>query len=335
MSFVKRVGFNRPPAAEKRRKKLQLNSTPKQFPSDLGGHQMIFQFFTYEGYTATKSSETRSDRGEPVSNIALPIPNNLTEQYNVQYNTAALGTLVGEVTQNAGAIGDAIGQVGSNAMDIGKDIVGTIENGKFNLDALHGKLAGRIESGQLSIGAANAVLDNLNTAGRLALRNIASIVPGAAGAVDLLTGNTLNPHLATLLDNVPLRTHTFTWKFAPRNDTESKTLFNVTDEFRRRMHPSFGKDGGDALLQYPDEVEVMIIGTQTDMLPIKRSVITGFTINHTPDGVPSFHKGTGAPVAVECTIQLQETEIITSEDFLGYTLDYSQGGGGGAGEFYP
>jgi len=167
------------------------------------------------------------------------------------------------------------------------------------------------------------------------LRNVASIVPGAAGAVDLLTGNTLNPHLATLLDNVPLRTHTFTWKFAPRNDAESKTLFNVTDEFRRRMHPSFGKDGGDALLQYPDEVEVMIIGTQTDMLPIKRSVITGFTINHTPDGVPSFHKGTGAPVAVECTIQLQETEIITSEDFLGYTLDYSQGGGGGAGEFYP
>jgi hypothetical protein len=332
MSFVKRVGFNRPPAAEKRRKKIQLNSTPSQFPSDLGGHQMIFQFFTYEGYTATTTKGQAAGKGEPVANIALPIPNNLTENYNVQYNTTALGTLLGEVTQNAGLLGDTLEEGTQNLqkmIDVGKS---SFQNGKFNLDSFSEKFRMENEKIDNLIGQVN---NNLNTAGRLALRNIASIVPGAGGAIDLLMGNTLNPHLATLLDNVPLRTHTFTWKFAPRSDTESKTLFNVTDEFRRRMHPSFGKDGGDALLSYPDEVEVAIIGTQTDMLPIKRSVITGFSINHTPDGTPAFHRSTGAPVAVECTLQLQETEIITSEDFIGYTLDYSTGGGSEAGEFYP
>lgn len=309
MSFTQRnLGFFKPPGAVMSKKREQFRP-PKlvQYPEDLGPHQFILQFFEYEGLDAATGDArgTVGARSNPQASVAFPIPSNLLEQYKVNYNTSSLGFLAGTVTQNAAAIRDSAIEIAGELADTTQAI------GSLNFqDAMSNQtqLGNRVQE---MLSAAPLSASDIATV--LARRGL-SILPGAEGAVDLLTGTTINPHLAVLLDNVPLRTHSFSWKFAPRSAEEGKTLRDILNSMRTYMMPDFG-EAGTALLTYPSECDIFLTGTQGGIYLFKRSVLTDLQVNNAPEGVPAFFKGTGQPVVYEISMTLQETEIITKRDF--------------------
>jgi len=312
MSFTQKLGFNKPPSYFKRGQLTTTSAGVPSFPSDLGSHSMMLNFYDYVGFDATTSDAASRSRGVPKEFLALPVPTNLIESYGVNYNQTGLGTLAGAATRNAGKIANSIEGLKNNIIQGAKQVYA----GEFGAA---GDIALEAISPDSFLEAAKV---NGKDIAQLALRNMASIVPSAQGAIDILTGETINPHIANLLDSVPLRNHSFNWKLSPRNAAEDKTLQKIFMTIKRNMHPAFGGIG-DSFLTYPREVEIDILGTENDLYYFKRSVITGFTVNHAPDG-PAFHVGNGRPVSYDVTLNVQEVEIITQEDFEPQQIDFAQ-----------
>jgi len=319
MPFTKSLGFNQPPKELKRQKKQVTAGGFVRFPDDLGAHQLVMQFFAYEGFVA---SEDRQDRGTPTIQIALPIPSNLQESYSITYNSASMGPLVGALTRNASSISEAAGNLALDVQSAAENpgsafqnLVGSLKSAAGTAVRSGGQLAANPVDGLRNAASAAADSTTADILSLAARRSAQAVAPAVAGGIDILTGTTINPHNAVLLDSIPLRTHSFSWKFAPRNSKDWDRLDFILGAIKRRIHPGLGGTGGESLLTYPNEVDLSIVGSLADYYPFKRSVVTSFSINYAPEGTPAFHAGDGKPVVLTLDMGFQETEIITSGDF--------------------
>jgi len=135
-----------------------------------------------------------------------------------------------------------------------------------------------------------------------------------AAGLNRFFGSAPNPHITALFQGVGLRQHEFQWKLAPGSAEESEKLSQIINALRGSMLPGRGK--GNLTLEYPDECEIYIMGTNVNfMYHFKTAVIKSMSTNFAPDGVLSFFGGTGAPTAVTLDLQFTETSIHTREDY--------------------
>ena len=157
---------------------------------------------------------------------------------------------------------------------------------------------------------------NLSTIGKAVGRKIVEgIDAGIVRAGEKYLGEIFNPHLTSVFRGIDLRNHQFTWKVSPRNESESLVLKNIFDTVRNKMLPPTFDKG--IRMGYPDEVFIRFYGDAYNLYPIFRCVVTGFNINHAAAGTPVFYGRTGMPAELEFSIDLQEVEIITRNDFPG------------------
>ena len=269
-------------------KKKQQTAGFFQYPSNLGSHAMLFSFMKYN------RKGSKAER-KILDNIILPIPAELNEVYGASYQDAQLGTLGGELNQAATALGDMIDYIGYG----GNTLKAITEAG-----------------GKIMTSAADlSVAGSLGLAARRALAGISSEL---GAVVDLQKGDVPNPHAALLFNGVNLRSHSFSWRLAPSNSGDEKKLHKIFDSFKRHMLPDTkgitSSGAGDALLTYPDEVDITFTGSDSKLYKMKRCVVSDMTINQAPEG-PAFHAGTGNPVFYGLSINLREVEIMTRKDF--------------------
>lgn len=247
------------------------------YPKDPGMHYISLRFYKYNRFT--NNNETRSATG----GIILPIPTNLQEQYDAQFAQSEMG-LIGNAKQTLAAMA----------------------NPNVDLAGL-----GKVAYGEAT-GAAKALAQAYKTSN---VKEIAGALFGLASTpqsiVAQVRGEIVNPHLVSSFTGTPLRGHSFNWKLAPRNVDESNMIEQIIRTVQQRMHPS--KTG--VFLQYPDEVDIEIIGTSKNIFQYKTSVITNFTINRSPGNTPSFFAGVGYPTAYDINMSLMETEAWVREDF--------------------
>ena len=330
MPFAKNTKF--PPSKYREKKQAENSSVIMSYPSDLGVHQLNMQFFKYQGFkleseTIKVEGNTHRDgriitretlvpsriNDDPTINISLPMPKELIENYLIGYNTQALGVVPGHIALN-------VEQYASNIGNFLTDL----KNSDFNINSggfgSERALRNFVSGGDQFVN--NIFSDFFKTVGAgafLGARNaLGKVLPSAVGALDSTLGTTINPHLATLLSNIPLRSHNFSWKFSPRNPQETERLKRIFQAIKIRMHPEvsgIGSDGsGSSLLKYPEEVEVSFLGNQENLFNFKRAVITNFSIDHAPDSTIAFHREDGTPVVYDVKLALQEVNIITRED---------------------
>jgi len=266
-------------------------SNIKVFPSDLSTHYMALQFYRYNFTDTSFQNRTLHNT------ILLPVPLQLVEAINVNYNEASLGAV-------GGAISDLIAQ--GNAGAIVNAARNTLEGAK--------ELAGAamdVAGGGKSI--TDMIKEQNNNLGIAAMGFRGGDGAVAAG-LNRFFGSAPNPHITALFQGVGLRTHQFQWKLAPASVEESDTLADIINSMRAAMLPERGK--GNLTLKYPDECEIYIMGTGVDyMYHFKTAVIKSMNTNFAPDGVLSFFGKTGAPTAVTLDIQLTETTIHDREDY--------------------
>jgi hypothetical protein len=254
------------------------------YPKDPGQHHITLSFYKYQRFT--NNNEKRSS----TATIILPIPTNLQEQFDAQFSQMEMG-LIGNAKKTLEAMSNP----------------NTDMKGLFNTAKAEATEAGK------QLAQAYSAANIKEIAG--ALFGIASTPQSIVAQV---RGQIVNPHLVSSFAGTPLRGHAFSWALAPRSLAESETIENIIRTIQQKMHPS--RTG--VFLQYPDEVDIQVVGTSKNIFQFKTSVVTNFTINRSPGNAPAFFAEVGYPTSYEINLSFMETEAWVREDFS-TSLDYT------------
>jgi hypothetical protein len=270
-----------------------------KFPDDLESvpHKMLINIRSYTRAGAGRLSIPTGSNTRAA--IALPVPRNVTESYNVTYNNADLGIL-----------GNALSNAIDSAINTNENLLTTI--GNFGRDVLGvGRESGTpIRSSILNVGQAIAYQ------GAIAATSTAAAAVGLGGtaaAIQAGTGLVFNPHTTAIFSSVNIRTMIYQWTLAPKTEKESRNIEEIVRTLRNAMLPYRGTN--ELFLRFPDQIEYKILGAEPDYdMPTTPCVITGIDLNRSPQG-PVFFAKTGAPVLYGLTINLSEIRALTRDDF--------------------
>ena len=226
--------------------------------------------------------------------IRLPMPSNLSTDYNPEYSTPSLGPAVGMALKPSD---QAI--YGNSSMG-GKSLNGNGLQGIMS--AIGGAAAGT---------AASAAVSGINAAaGALGGGE------GAAGALLKVAGGVaINPHKIVLFTGVGFREHQFTWKLSPKNRRESDLIRQIIAMFTYYSHPEYV--AGGLFFKYPEFFQIRFRHPEY-LFELQPSVCKDVRVNYHGQGYPAYIRdanggGIPAPAEVELALTFMETEIITKQ----------------------
>lgn len=266
-------------------------------------HGIVFLFRAYD-----YSSVNQVVRGRVSGSVALPLPTNIQDSYDVnisQFELGATSALAADLlTGNTAGLKSDIRSITSNLTGGQNLPVGTSAS----------------ELGQ----AGTALLQTLKAAGAFAGRNLLDTIglDGISAGIDVAGGTVVNPHVALRFEGVNLKQHSFEWTLSPQSNEEAAALKAIANRIRTAASPSYSMGGGSsslsrALLNYPDLVDIWFVGLdQSYFYYFKPAMIQNFSVNFTPNGV-AIAKG-GRPAVVNMSMTLTEASINTREDFAQY-----------------
>lgn len=264
------------------------------FPEDLEQNDHWIEFTAYEskGY-ATDSFETSLPglRGSKIlgGSIYLPMPANLSTDYNPQYTEADLGLAAGQALKpfDRNMYGnrdlETEAQMGTASSAFATGVQGGLAGGAL-------QLAQNKVSGIPGVGA-----------------------EGLATALKVIGGMAVNPHKVVLFTGVGFRDHTFTWKLSPRNRKESNDIRLICEMFKFYSHPEYL--AGGLFFKYPEYFTIKF-RHPTYLFELEPSVCTDVRIDYHGQGFPAYIRdadGSGIPAPAEISLSLtfKETEVIT------------------------
>lgn len=144
-------------------------------------------------------------------------------------------------------------------------------------------------------------------------------IPGVGGNLSVndisqgASSTILNPNVELMYEGPTLRTLSLDMKLVARTPTESKTIREIANSFRKAAAPA---NKNNRFINLPAYVRMkyMTGSTQNKNLPKHRLfAITGVSVSYTPDGQYIVFEDGSIP-AVNIRLQLQETKIIFFED---------------------
>lgn len=259
-------------------------------PPDKTAYGMYFKFkesnYKLDGGLVNPGMKATLTKTISGAHIFLPLPTSgIIENQNMTYQAQSIGPIMQMISLGS-KVGAKIG-----AAWAGEDMSGQ-------------------ETGSL-VDYATAGGGALNVSARTALNGMG----GVGAAVDMMTGNVVNPFQLALFESVSPRGHNFTFQLVPRNAAESATIRKIINTFKIRSLPSFA-GANRTFLKMPDEVEMAFYGTDK-LFKFAPAYINSVQVNYTPLGnVNAFYGDDGAPAAVELTLTLQEIEPLTRESYV-------------------
>lgn len=141
-------------------------------------------------------------------------------------------------------------------------------------------------------------------------------LPGAFGAADLAsalsssTATSLNPFKEVVFESVDFRSFAFKYKFFPKNDAESKAVYNIIALFKEHMHPEMSD--GKMFFIYPSEFQITYyFGNDTNEYfhKFRPCALESMDVSYGGEQFSSFKNG--APTEINVSLTFRELEIIT------------------------
>jgi len=221
--------------------------------------------------------------------IALYMPDTLAYTYSQSYDNINLG----------GGLAGKIAAAGVSAAE------GYKEKG---VGEAVGSLA---KSGALGVGSA-----------------VSGLLGQEAGSVafQALAGIAKNPMLELIYKSPSFRTFQFDFSFYPRDEREALEVQKIIERLRFHQAPELVQDAQGFLIP-PSQFDIKFYygGVQNPNIPpMTTSVLTNIDVNYAPNGWSAFEVPgenqpslgrTGMPVAIQLTLQFQETTYLTKQDF--------------------
>ena len=241
-----------------------------------------FQRKNRTGIAAAANTTTRV-----TDSIAIYLPPNVQDTTSAGYNDMQTGMVGYALTGGMGVLGDI---------------------GSRDIEAAARKLAGGLGS----------FLREAAT--KLAAGVVESITEseGAVQGFNRLFGQANNPYLEVLFDSMALRTFTYNFTFAPRNQAETDEAQRIIQVFRFHMAPEV-QGGQSRFLTLPSEFDIHYmyqsktgIASENDYYNrIGTCVLQSCDVNYTPGAVKSFKDG--APTKITMSLTFKETDALTKD----------------------
>jgi len=226
--------------------------------------------------------------------IRLPMPSQLSTDYNPEYSTPSLGPAAGMALKPSDQAIYGNPTMGNQAM-VGNSLQGV------GL-ALGGGATGKAL--ETAIGAIPKEFGGATAAGAL---------------LKVAGGVAVNPHKIVLFTGVDFRTHNFSWKLSPKNRTESNAIKQIIDMFTYYSHPEYV--AGGLFFKYPEFFEIKFRHPEY-LFKLQPSVCKDIKVNYHGQGYPAYIRdadggGVPAPAEVELSLTFMETEIVTKQSLNG------------------
>ena len=306
-----------------------------RFPDKPQPHTMllVFKRYSYEDFSngTFNRLQTTGSRRSSVSSrqsgislrstktIELPFPKQLVDTTGLIVNNMSRDPLM----ESAATALNNFAQGGNSTLS---DIPGLLQSG--GADIARAMASGGNSAG---LGAAiNSIAEGISktttydaaTIAQYLLRKMPlGIGDALAPSINLATGQTLNPRETLNFEGVSLRSHQFDWDLYPSNQDDSERIREITNALKRFALPVTEDIGSGAtsiaraFLRYPHICSAYLIGVNKDhFMQFKPSMIQNITVNYAAGGTVSIMKG-GKPQGVNISLQMQEMQIQTAEDF--------------------
>ena len=313
------------PREEILRKKKDLNGmSVLTFPKkDQSAHSMLLIFKKYKYQSPGLPNEINSlastnfSREEISGNaLLLPLPREISDSFRVN---------IGEFSQ--GMFGDAISQGSSYMLNGGAapTMAGMVENAGLPSTSTV------VGAGSAALLSTLAFLTKNSPTGGGALGALLPSNEAIANSLEAGAGATVNPKQALQFKGIELKTHNFSWTFAPRSVDESDEILKITQLVKRNALPSYASLGPvrRAILSYPSTVDIYFFGLQEEYFTrYKTCMIENFNFNYTPQGM-AIMRG-GKPAVVNMSMTLKEMDIHTAEDYDGSSRSFESFGDAGS-----
>ena len=259
------------------------------YPPDPAPYHMIFEFAKYQRPNPKNQSTLTT-----LQTIIMPMPDGsgINDHQSFGWNTAPMG-IVGVGYESLATVGTIASDV-ANASGLGDKSKALMKQG-----------------GDVGAYLASSALQNL-------YGGVGSNLATLGGQV---IGATVNPGLSTFFEGIRFRNFSFTWTFAPKDETESLLIRRIINAFKVNSLPTFSSTS--AIFNYPLIVKPKYsLNSDPDepgyITDFRYCAITDISVRYSPQGeAPSFYSGTHAPVFINCTIALQEIEYQLADSYKG------------------
>jgi hypothetical protein len=272
------------------------NGATAVFPEDLADNDHWIEFRAFEQKGFASDAIGSGLRGTAINGgrICLPMPANLSTDYNPLYTEQDLGLTAG------GAL-----KPFDRAMYGNTDLETLAQNGTA------GAALGIAAQGAAAGAAAQTVLGAVARIPTSPGQTLGA--EGVNAALKVLGGVAVNPHKVVLFTGVGFRDHTFSWKLSPRNRKESNDIRLICEMFKFYSHPEYLSGG--MFFKYPEYFRINF-RHPSYLFELEPSVCTDVRIDYHGQGFPAYIRdadGSGIPAPAEVTLSLtfKETEIIT------------------------
>ena len=139
---------------------------------------------------------------------------------------------------------------------------------------------------------------------------------GAAGLLNKTIGQADNPFMEVLFDKMSMRSFSYPFTFAPKNQDERDDVQKIIALFRFHMAPEEQKAQA-RFLTLPSTFDIHYMyqsqegqASENDFYNrIATCVLESCTVDYTPNGVQSFDDG--SPTQIKMTLGFKETQLLT------------------------
>ena len=260
-----------------------------------------------------RSSATRIAIINPTHHIILPLPLQLIDNHSVEYEQTPLGKMGATALSAAAGASRALdNSSGKTQQSQGQPNVSNPNWFANQLRNIAGAVTGGLSGGNTDltkgvVGAAGSLLgENTGELGDALLRGWQGYSP--------------NQFLTILLKGPMYKRNEFTWKLAPRNPNEAKTINMIVRLLNNSMAPAL--TGGGFLFSFPKVFTVSLIPNSQYLFKMKPCVLENMTVNYTAGGRNAFLRADGesdnlnAPESVEIRARFLELEYWIAGDFI-------------------
>ena len=234
--------------------------------------------------------------------ILLPVPSNLQDSNNVQFDTSTLNGLAAAGVKAAENVMSAdLKNLGEDMTNMAQEAKGTLRQGMGeNASAVGRNLISKFLASK-AVGIFNA---NVTTNQLLARGN----------------GEILNPNMELLFGGPTLRNFRFNFKLTPRNEKEAEQVRLIIRAFKRNMAPQAQGgtlDSGNFFLKSPNVFSLRYRTGRKNhpfLNRFKQCFLSDMSTTYTGEGIYSTYDD-GTPVSILLDLSFKEIQPI-------YDIDY-------------
>lgn len=265
------------------------------YPGEIPKYYMQISIAKYARLDGNGGNMFRMSRLDPYQTIILPLPRELVDSNDVQYDDEkALGVGAGNIVQGGANI--------ANMQPVERTASGMMGAARASAAAV--AAAG-------GIGAAQAIIDRSVVLRGLPLTSIAT-----TGAQ--LAGYTPNQFVTVLLTGPKYKRHKFRWQISAHNQAEAEKIRQIIRVINNAKSP--GVAVGGALFTFPDVFTVSLWPNSSMMYKFKPAVVENFTVDYSGGGgVPTFRTSTqinnNAPAVLNIEMSILELEYWLSGNY--------------------